>query len=163
MRSIRKRTSERDALLSQQERQGSPSKNERKNVRSSGGLYSRNAALLFLLPLFLSMAVSFLMARFHYYHAEEETVLDLEFPKDIELGKYMGSGSCKVVFHVRIPKLEGTGEDNQYVLKITGDEHLFYTSREIKAFKILNQPPTIPSIPKLVWSAEGVRKYDNTL
>ena len=78
-------------------------------------------------------------------------------PKGV-INKDRQPGSLRsIAFSATVPKLGMGGGDDEYVLKIAGEETLFYTHMEIKAFGIMNQPPTVPNIPKLAWSAEVTR------
>jgi len=72
---------------------------------------------------------------------------------DIEWVSLKGVGTVSMGFLVRIPKLNN---DFQYVAKIAGDKQLHYSTTEIEMMKILNHPPTIPSIPTLLLAVESI-------
>ena len=72
---------------------------------------------------------------------------------DIEWVSLKGVGTVSMGFLVRIPKLNN---DFQYVAKIAGDKELHYSTTEIEMMKILNHPPTIPSIPTLLLAVKSM-------
>jgi hypothetical protein len=78
---------------------------------------------------------------------------------DVDIISFKGEGTVSVAFNVLIPTLD----DQKYILKVTGDKHLHYSTTEIEMFQVLNAPPTNPSIPKLVLGVKALRKYQPLL
>jgi serine/threonine protein kinase len=121
------------------------------------------------LPVVLLVLLALLTLHYHQQESHNVTVEPVEDPvvplqlnilKDIQLGNLLGGGDAVTAFRAHVPKL-GIPEE-EYAVKI-GHE-LFYIAKEIKAFHILNEEPTIPNIPKLYWSMdESLNPYKYSL
>ena len=85
-------------------------------------------------------------------HHEQYSSLKFE---DIVIDSLKGVGSVIVAYKVKIPKID----DKDYIMKVTWEEYLEYSAIETKTFRLLNQPPTSPSIPLLIFKIPSMSKF----
>jgi hypothetical protein len=81
-----------------------------------------------------------------YIPEQHEQHNSLKF-EDIVIDSLKGAGSVIVAYKVKIPKID----DQDYITKVTWEEYLEYSAIEKKTFRLLNEPPTSPSIPPLIF------------
>jgi hypothetical protein len=80
--------------------------------------------------------------------------ISLKF-EDILIDSLKGEGLVIIAFKVKIPKID----DKDYIMKVTCEEDLEVSAVETKIFGLLNEPPTSPSIPRLIFNIPSMSKF----
>jgi hypothetical protein len=89
-----------------------------------------------------------------YIPEQHEQHNSLKF-EDIVIDSLKGAGSVIVAYKVKIPKID----DKDYIMKVTWEEYLKYSAIETETFRLLNVPPTSPSIPPLIFKIPSMSKF----
>jgi hypothetical protein len=92
------------------------------------------------------LCMLFMLGRVVVIPEQHEQYNSLKF-EDIVIDSLKGAGSVIVAYKVKIPKID----DQDYITKVTWEEYLEYSAIEKKTFRLLNEPPTSPSIPPLIF------------